>query len=147
MIRNNYFIQVDDNLAWSHSIGPEDPPAPTSSEAEPGKLNQFEGWAAAEDNKAIEQHHFRSERQTLRRLPRSGAVVFTIRTYFEPVTKIAEEDGVPARLANGIRAWGEDSARYKGRDRYEKVLLGYLDGKAREQEERGVPKDESKYPF
>jgi alpha-1,2-mannosyltransferase len=24
VVRNNYFIQVDDNLAWSESIGPED---------------------------------------------------------------------------------------------------------------------------
>jgi hypothetical protein len=30
-------------------------------------------------------------RQTLRRLPRSGAILFTIRTYFEPMTKLAQE--------------------------------------------------------
>lgn len=29
VLRNNYFIQVDDNLAWSHSIGPEDPVSST----------------------------------------------------------------------------------------------------------------------
>lgn len=53
MCRNNYFIQVDDDLAWSHSIGKED---------EGGH-----SWNTAEKNKAIEHHHFRSERQSLRR--------------------------------------------------------------------------------
>ncbi|KAI4710377.1 hypothetical protein J4E89_004832 [Alternaria sp. Ai002NY15] len=56
VLRNNYFIQVDDNLAWSSSIGPED------TEGEGGI-----GWFTAEKNKAVEHHWFRSERQSLRR--------------------------------------------------------------------------------
>ncbi|KAL8686346.1 MAG: hypothetical protein Q9218_007168, partial [Villophora microphyllina] len=69
VLRNNYFIQVDDDLAWSHSIGPED----TMHDPATGKtVLQSEGWSSAEKNKAIEHHHFRSERQSLRRLPRSG---------------------------------------------------------------------------
>ena len=57
VLRNNYFIQVDDNLAWSSSIGPED-----TTEEEGGV-----GWFTAEKNKAVEHHWFRSERQSLRR--------------------------------------------------------------------------------
>jgi alpha-1,2-mannosyltransferase len=53
MCRNNYFIQVDDDLAWSHSIGGEDD----------GGIS----WNTAQKDKAIEHHHFRSERQSLRR--------------------------------------------------------------------------------
>ena len=53
VLRNNYFIQVDDELAWSHSIGGED--------------DDGIGWFTAEKNKAIEHHWFRSERQSLRR--------------------------------------------------------------------------------
>jgi alpha-1,2-mannosyltransferase len=53
MLRNNYFIQVDDDLAWSHSIGDEN--------------GDDVSWNTAEKNKAIEHHHFRSERQSLRR--------------------------------------------------------------------------------
>lgn len=56
MLRNNYFIQVDDGLAWSESIGSED----ATAEGEVG-------WFTAEKNKAIEHHYFRSERQSLRR--------------------------------------------------------------------------------
>jgi alpha-1,2-mannosyltransferase len=54
VLRNNYFIQVDDKLAWSESIGSED--------AEEGI-----GWFSAEKNKEIGCHWFRSERQSLRR--------------------------------------------------------------------------------
>jgi hypothetical protein len=53
VLRNNYFIQVDDKLAWSESIGSEDA--------------EGIGWFTAEKNKAIEHHWFRSERQSLRR--------------------------------------------------------------------------------
>jgi alpha-1,2-mannosyltransferase len=53
VLRNNYFLQVDDDLAWSYSIGSED--------------SDGIAWSTAEKNKAIEHHHFRSERQSLRR--------------------------------------------------------------------------------
>ncbi|TKA74083.1 hypothetical protein B0A55_05224 [Friedmanniomyces simplex] len=127
VLRNNYFLQVDDELAWSSSIGSED----STVEGEVG-------WFTAEKNRAIGHHYFRSERQSLRRLPRSGGVVFTIRTYFLPVTEIAEEDYVPGRLAEAVRSWGEDVARYKGRERYGEVLLEYLDRKHEEQVARGL---------
>ncbi|KAJ5961204.1 uncharacterized protein N7479_008354 [Penicillium vulpinum] len=124
VLRNNYFIQVDDNLAWSGSIGSED--AETVS------------WNTAEKNRTIENHFFRSERQSLRRLPRSGAVVFTIRTYFEPITGIVEEPYVPGRLADAVRSWGDDVSRYKGKEKYQDVLLEFLDEKHRVQIEGGL---------
>ncbi|CZT13400.1 uncharacterized protein RAG0_16912 [Rhynchosporium agropyri] len=126
VLRNNYFIQVDDSLPWSSSIGPEDGPEGTV------------GWFTAEKDKAIEHHYFRSERQSLRRLPKSGGVVFTIRTYFHPITEICEEPYVPGRLASAVRSWGDDVGKYKGRDRYGDVLLEYLDGRHREQVEGGL---------
>ncbi|MCJ1479760.1 hypothetical protein MMC13_008446 [Lambiella insularis] len=124
VLRNNYFIQVDDKLAWSDSIGPED---------EDGI-----GWNTADKNKAIENHWFRSERQSLRRLPRSGGVVFTIRTYFHPITEISLQSYVPGRLASAIRSWGDDVARYKGRDKYQDILLEYLDARHQEQLDAGL---------
>lgn len=138
--RNNYFIQVDDDLAWSWSIGSEDGEEVT--------------WNTAENNRAVEHHYFRSERQTLWRLPKSGGVVFTIRTYFLPVTEIAEEKGIPGRLASAVRSWGEDVNRYKGRAKYGDVLLKYLDTKHDEQvamygteEMQRIEKDWEGYPF
>ncbi|CAA9957383.1 DUF3445 domain containing protein [Pyrenophora teres f. maculata] len=137
VLRNNYFIQVDDNLAWSDSIGPED--------------GTNVGWFSAEKNKAIKHHMFRSERQSLRRLPRSGGVVFTIRTYFLPITSIAQEPYVPGRLASAVRSWGDDVSRYKGKDKYGDVLLDYLDRKHAEQVAAGLDvereEDVRAYPY
>jgi hypothetical protein len=65
-------------------------------------------------------------------------VVFTIRTYFHPITEIAEEPYVPGRLASAVRSWGDDVSKYKGKDRYQEVLLEYLDRKHAEQVEAGL---------
>lgn len=146
VLRNNYFLQVDDQLAWSTSIGDED--------ATDGEI----GWFTAEKNKAIQHHFLRSERQSLRRyaairpcfplnflraniasrLPRSGGVVFTIRTYFHPITELCQEPYVPGRLASAVRSWGDDVSKYKGKDRYADVLLEYLDAKHEEQVANGL---------
>ncbi|KID84449.1 hypothetical protein MGU_08267 [Metarhizium guizhouense ARSEF 977] len=122
--RSNYFIQVDDSLPWSHSIGDEDDPDV--------------GWSTAEQGKIIHHHWFRSERQSLRRLPRTRAICFTIRTYFLPITEMAEEDYVPGRLASAIRSWDHDVSKYKGRAKYEAVLLDYLDRKHQDQVRNGL---------
>lgn len=135
VVRNNYFIQTDDQLPWSSSIGDE--------------LNEKVGWYTAKAATTIEQIYFRSERQSLRRLPRSGGVVFTIRTYFIPMVEICEEPWVPRRLLNGMKSWEEDVADYKGLYQYKDVCYDYLERKALEQEAKGytVDNDPLKYPF
>lgn len=122
VVRNNFFIQVDSELGWSKTLGPED-----------GDI----GWTSVDPVTDAMRLYFRSERQSLRRLPRSGAIVFTIRVYLDPIDKIATETGVPGRLASAIRAWGEETIRYKGRERYGDSLLAYLDQRHEEQVERG----------
>ncbi|CAF3462916.1 unnamed protein product [Fusarium graminearum] len=135
--RNNYFVQVDDDLAWSWSIGSED--------------SLSVSWSTAEKNRAIEHHMFRSERQSLRRLPKTGAVAFTIRTYFHPVTDIVKEDYVPGRLASAVRSWDDKVANYKGRQKYGEVLLEYLDKEHEKQVARGLQVDKEhevrRYPW
>ena len=142
VVRNNYFLQADDGLAWSHTAPPEDSESPRS-----------EAWVAAPESKPIDNVYFRSERQSFRRLPRSGGVVFTIRTYFEPITEIAKEPGVPGRLASGVRSWGDDVSKYKGKEKYGDVLLEYLDEEHRKQvelrlaDEVGDENERAAYPF
>lgn len=133
--RNNYFIQTDDDVAWSHAIGPED-----SDEI---------GWYTAQSATDPEKLMFRSERQSLRRLPRSGGILFTIRTYFLPVKQIVQEPYVPRRLLNGIKAWNPTVQGYKGLEKYGDCLIPYLEAKAEEQEAKGfLPEDEkANYPF
>jgi hypothetical protein len=98
---------------------------------------------------AVEDLHFRSERQTLRRLPRSKALLFTVRTYFEPITVIAKEPHVPGRLAEAIRNWDDVVAHYKGRAHWEHLLLPYLDSQSRLQESSGVleKQEEGNFPY
>lgn len=136
VIRNNFFIQLDDGLHWSHRMGKQ-------------AGEEVASWATANSRGLkIEEIHFRSERQSLRRLPRSRALMFTIRTYFEPVTTIAKEPHVPGRLAEAIRQWDADVSAYKGREHWEKLLLPYLDEQHRIQVESGIlEKSEAEYPY
>lgn len=53
----------------------------------------------------------RVERQTLRRLPRSGAIVFTIRVYMTPLTELGPDEA--GRLAAAIRGVREQEAAYR----------------------------------
>lgn len=138
--RNNYFLQCDDQLPWSSTIGPEDD----------ANFQGHPGWHMVTQEPHIEHMHFRSERQTLRRLPRSRAIIFTVRTYFIPVTNICREPHVPGRLASSIRSWSPEIAEYKGLDRYKDVLIPYLDKCHREQIDAGITSIEPApfvYPF
>ncbi|KAI5960343.1 uncharacterized protein KGF55_004635 [Candida pseudojiufengensis] len=135
VVRNNYFIQLDNHLDWSKSIGDED--------------SEKVGWNAATNATSVKDLWFRSERQSVRRLPKTGAIAFTIRTYFMPITEMCEEPFVPRRLLNGITSWEEDVNEYRGFYKFKDVLLPYLQKKAKEQEANGlVLKEEPKnYPF
>jgi dimethylamine monooxygenase subunit A len=55
--------------------------------------------------------HLRVERQTIRRLPGSGGVLFTIRVSIDPVAAIASSDR--AALASAWRGISEQGHRYK----------------------------------
>ncbi|KAJ5520854.1 hypothetical protein N7463_001307 [Penicillium fimorum] len=134
--RNNYFIQLDDGLHWSHRMGDQ-------------QGTEVASWATANGKGlTIDEIHFRSERQTLRRLPRSGAILFTIRTYFEPVTKLAQEPNIPGRLGEAIRNWDETVSYYKGKSSWDKVLMPYLEEQERLQKEQGlIDEDDDKFPY
>ncbi|CAJ2500217.1 Uu.00g030700.m01.CDS01 [Anthostomella pinea] len=135
--RNNFFIQLDDGLHWSHRMGDQ-------------KGNEVASWATANSaSLTVDELHFRSERQTLRRLPRSKAIVFTIRTYFEPIPVIAKEPHVPGRLAEAIRNWDESMSHYKGKTHWDKILLPYLDEQHEKQMESGILEKhpEAEFPY
>lgn len=100
---------------------------------------------------AAENLRLRTERQTLRRLPLSGALVFGVRTYLFPVEDLAREPGIPARMASAIRSWPADVVKYKGNGLYESVILEYLEKAAEEQRSVGgeeLVKDPGRgYPY
>ena len=70
--------------------------------------------------------HLRVERQTLRRLPRTGGALFTIRVWLAPLADLADE---PARLAAFARAWRDatpDLRAYKRFDLYGDLVEAFL---------------------
>ncbi|HEX3504650.1 MAG TPA: DUF3445 domain-containing protein [Xanthobacteraceae bacterium] len=83
--------------------------------------------AAITPANAGEKLWLRVERQTLRRLPQSGAVLFTIRTH---VTRLGEAicDAKSAQdLALAVQTMPDDVARYRSMSAFRVALLQFLD--------------------
>jgi len=74
---------------------------------------------------AADRLFLRVERQSLRRLPASGAVVFTIRTHQRPLGALSADQA--AQLAAVLRSTPDDVARYKGLPRTAGPALAVLD--------------------
>lgn len=68
---------------------------------------------------------YRSERQSLTRLPQSGAVVFTIRVYLHPLERLADKAGALQALFTAIDRTPAALAAYKGFDRLKPALAKY----------------------
>ncbi|KAF2662262.1 hypothetical protein K491DRAFT_773378 [Lophiostoma macrostomum CBS 122681] len=72
----------------------------------------------------------RTELQSLRRLPKSGAVVFSVRTYVTPLMDLAKEPEALERLWAHVRSFPEDVAKHKVRhlwgDTFEKFCKEIL---------------------
>jgi hypothetical protein len=69
----------------------------------------------------------RVERQTLTRLPETGAVLFTIRTHVYPLARITAQPEIAARLAEAVRVLPPETVLYKSLGRFRDALLTYLD--------------------
>jgi hypothetical protein len=74
--------------------------------------------------------HLRVERQTLRRLPETGAVVFTIRTHVTRLDRAIRNRASAAELAAAVRAMPEATAQYKQIAPIAPALLAWLDARA-----------------
>lgn len=78
--------------------------------------------------RAADELRVRVERQTLRRLPRTRAVVFTIRVWIDPLSTIASD---PERLALFARAWRTATPEfraYKRLELYDELVARVIDG-------------------
>lgn len=71
--------------------------------------------------------HYRAERQTLRRLPDSGAIVFTIRVYCHPAETLRSTPGALRTLRDAVQAAPPSLAAYKGFHRYEDAIDALCD--------------------
>lgn len=68
----------------------------------------------------------RCERQVLTRLPQSGAIVMTTRTYLTSLHQIKNEEGLGNELARGIDSLPQDMAYYKKRETWGEAVKEYL---------------------
>ena len=69
----------------------------------------------------------RVERQTLRRLPASGAILFGIRVHVYPLRRAVATPAIAVRLAAAVRALPREMTHYKSLPMFETALLGWLD--------------------
>jgi len=73
----------------------------------------------------------RVERQTLRRLPDTGAVLFGIRVHVYPLERVIIRPDLAAGLADAVRALPEEILHYKSVLPFRKALLAWLDAAGR----------------
>lgn len=89
-----------------------------------GRVEPIDGLDAQSAGDVI---HLRVERQTLRALPRTRAVVFTIRSYHHPLAAFGHRPDVLARLASSLRRMPKDIGRYKSLPVMAEATLAWLD--------------------
>ena len=94
-----------------------------------GKWREAHNAAITADN-AGEALFLRSERQTLRRLPDSGTVLFGIRVHSYPLRTIVSTPEIAARLASAVRALPREMLHYKSMLTIEGALLAWLDSRS-----------------
>lgn len=75
---------------------------------------------------ALTQLYLRVERQTFRRLPRSGAVVFGIRIHVTRLDRVIQDPGEAARLSAALQALPSEMVHYKSTGRFSAALLAAL---------------------
>ncbi len=98
--RFNWSVQPDQRLRWQD---PGDEPVPEETEL-----------------------YWRIERQTLRRLPVTGAVAFTIKVYLYPLSELKQQRGALDALASAIDQCPAALKTYKDFDRLGPALRKYF---------------------
>lgn len=74
----------------------------------------------------LEDLHLRVERQFLQRLPKTRALLFSIRTYITPITEVTKDKEVAAALRTSVGSFTEDVAGYKNKALWDSVLSEHL---------------------
>lgn len=110
--RCNWFIAATPAMRWI---------------AQPPK----QAFAHVTPDNAGETLFVRSERQTLRRLPETGAILFTIGIYVSPLSKLSRAN--IRCLAEAMRSLIDGEGERRGTGAYARALIGYADAN---QEER-----------
>ena len=78
-------------------------------------------------NNAGNRLFIRVERQTIRRLPSTLSIVFTIRVHVDPLSSIRNNLSLLADLKLAVMNLDDDMKRYKSIDQIENPLKDWLD--------------------
>lgn len=106
--RHNYFIQTNDVLFQQEPFLAELPELPK-----------------------IDDIKIRHERQTLRRLPKSRAILFAVRTYLTPLLDLQDEPESIKELLGSIREMPAEMAKYKARQVWGSVVENWCEDQLR----------------
>jgi hypothetical protein len=101
---------VDDGALFQPVVRPRPPDAPPITAGNAGD------WL-----------WLRMERQTLRRLPVSQDILFTIRIYSQPLWKLAQKPQRAAALAGALRGLDESMQAYKSLAAYRDAVVSWLE--------------------
>jgi hypothetical protein len=97
---------------------------------QPGGKWRVDGGSGINRENAGSQVFLRVERQTLRRLPISEAVLFGIRVHVHPLDRVIDRPDRAKALADAVRALPAEVQHYKSLLPFREALLGWLDGAA-----------------
>jgi len=78
----------------------------------------------------LDEIFLRMESQTLRKLPRTGTILFTIRTYVLPLSRWAGQDGAIGSLVEILDGMTPQMRAYKGVELFEEALRASIAGPA-----------------
>jgi hypothetical protein len=107
--RHNFFIQTTDNLFQQEPFAAKLPTPPN-----------------------IEDIRLRHERQTLRRLSKTGAILFTVRTYMTPLLDLENDVDSVRELSGAIKAMPKEMAIYKGQLLWGEVVEAWCEERLRQ---------------
>lgn len=79
---------------------------------------------------AGERLWLRVERQTLRRLPQTGGILFTIRIHTNPLSEVAAEPDRAARMLNALRTMPDGMRGYKSMPVFGAAVERYLENRS-----------------
>jgi hypothetical protein len=105
--RSNWFIAATPERRWLR---------------DPAAANPFAHVTAENAGDTL---YVRCERQTLRRLPQTGAILFTIGVYVEPLGALDAAN--VRRLAQAVETLAEGEGDRRGAPAYGQVLIGFAD--------------------
>ncbi|KAF7539702.1 hypothetical protein G7054_g1951 [Neopestalotiopsis clavispora] len=74
----------------------------------------------------VDKLYLRVERQVLQRLPKTGALIFSIRTYVTPITEVTKDKERARALRTSVRSYGPELAKYKNKHLWNNALEAHL---------------------